>query len=329
METENVPHLNHLVIVAPNWLGDAVMALPAIADIRRACPDLTIAVSARPPIAPLFELVPGVNDVVAAPPPAGRSFDAALLLPNSFHSALAAWRAGIAQRWGYGTDLRGFLLTRAIRAPRPQDHLHQAAAYQRLVRELGYPSGPLQPQLTVPPRAREAAADLLVSAGWDRQRPLVALAPGAAYGGAKRWPPGSFAAVAERLARDGAAVVLVGSAADARAGQEVERASGAPLINLMGRTDLSTLAGVLVQCRALATNDSGAMHVAAALGVAVTAMFGPTDERETRPVGSADPAVLTHAVWCRPCMLRECPIGHGCMQGIAADDVLAAVRRTL
>ena len=171
-----------------------------------------------------------------------------------------------------------------------------------------------------------------------RSPPRVGTAPGRSSrsrlalrtGGAKRWPARSFAAVASALVSDDAAgIVLVGSAGDVRAGTEVEESAAIAPLNLIGRTDLPTLAGVLVSCRGLVTNDSGAMHLAAALGIGVTAMFGPTDERETSPLGSAPPVVLIHDVWCRPCMLRECPLLHRCMRGITVDDVLAAARRTL
>jgi heptosyltransferase-2 len=160
----------------------------------------------------------------------------------------------------------------------------------------------------------------------------VALAPGAAFGGAKRWPARSFAAVANALSTQGASIAIIGAPADAPAGAEVEASISSRVFNLVGKTDLPALAGVLAASRALVTNDSGAMHLAAALGVAVTAMFGPTREKETRPLaasGAPEPAVLTHAVWCRPCMLRECPLRHGCMEGISVDAVLAAARRTL
>jgi heptosyltransferase-2 len=329
--------LNRLVIVAPNWLGDAVMALPAIADVRRAWPAARIAIAARPSIGPLFTLVSGVDDVITLQ--AGgdsrnqieelreQAFDTALLLTNSFHTALLARRAGIAERWGYRADWRGPLLTRAIARP---IGLHQAAFYQRLVGQLGFENGPMEPRIAARPDVRGAGAAALAAAGWDGTRPLVAIAPGAAYGGAKRWPARSFAAMASELVRrDAVGTVLVGSTDDVRAGAEVERAAMVPPLNLIGRTDLRTLAGVLVSCRGLVTNDSGAMHLAAALGVSVTAMFGPTDERVTGPLGSAEPVVLIHDVWCRPCMLRECPLVHRCMRGITVDAVLAAARRTL
>jgi heptosyltransferase-2 len=173
------------------------------------------------------------------------------------------------------------------------------------------------------------AHELLTQAGWDRQAPLIALAPGAAYGGAKRWPAARFAAAAAMLAADGCVAVLIGTPADAPAGDECleQIGRGVPIINLIGATDLTTLAGVLSLCGGLISNDSGAMHLAAALGVPVTAMFGPTDETATRPLGRASSVVLTHPVWCRPCMLRECPLDHRCMLGISADSVIAAARR--
>jgi heptosyltransferase-2 len=336
--------VKRLVILSPNWLGDAVMALPAIADLRRAAPDATITVAARQSVAPLFQLVPDVNDTIVLPNPAaihdvgrwstlgaelaGRDFDTALLFPNSMHAALVVSRAGIPERWGYRTGWRGSLLTRAIQRT---SGLHQVESYQQLVHALGFPNGPVEPRIHVPQDARNAAARLLAQEGWDGRAPLVALAPGAAYGGAKRWPPAYFAELADALAADGVQCVMVGSSGDAASAEEVAR-TGVPeriaLHNVVGRTDLPTLAGVMTHCRALVTNDSGAMHLGAAAGVSVTAVFGPTDETATRPLGDAH-VVLTRPVWCRPCMLRECPIDHRCMRGVGVSAVLASARRTL
>ena len=340
---KTLTHMQRLVILAPNWLGDAVMALPAIADLRRALPGASVTVAARPAIAPLFQLVPEVNDTIVLSGAAsigavagwqslgaelaGRQFDAALLLPNSLRSALLVRRAGIPERWGYRAGWRSGLLTRSVRRTRG---VHQVEYYQRLVRALGFSNGPIEPRVTIPDRARAAAARLLADRGWDGRTPLVALAPGAAYGGAKRWPPQYFAELADSLAMDGVRCVMIGGAADAATGETIlgglERRG--LMINLIGRTDLPTLAGVISCSRGLVTNDSGSMHLAAAAGVGVTAVFGPTDDTATGPIGAAH-AVLVHPVWCRPCMLRECPLDHGCMRGIRVATVLAAARRTL
>jgi heptosyltransferase II len=324
--------MERLVIVAPNWLGDAVMALPAIADVRRATPHAVITVAAKTSIAQLFQIVADANDVIDVGGLDSR-FDTALLLPNSFRSALIAKKAGIPARWGYRTQLRGPLLTRAIAAP---SRVHQAEYYQHLVRALGFPNGPVEPRLTLSPAARELGSRLARDAGWNGRAPLVAIAPGAAYGGAKRWPPSYFAELVDVLSSDGVDCVIVGTDADAATATEVARAARAhasapdrgALHNVVGRTDLPALAGLLANCRALVTNDSGAMHLAAAIGVPVTAVFGPTDDLATHPLGDAH-AVLTHPVWCRPCMLRECPLDHQCLRGIMPAAVVAAARRTL
>ena len=337
MRTDNVAHtlsaVKRLLVVAPNWLGDAVMALPALTDLRAVSPSLEVTVAARSSIAPLFALVGGLSGVLVIggkDDPAvlrSGSFDAAILLPNSFHSALTVWRAGVPERWGYRSDFRGLLLTRAVTPP---DSVHQGAYYHHLIRALGVPTGPLEPRLTVPDGMRDRGAALLEEAGWDRRSLLVALAPGAAYGGAKRWPAASYAALARDLTSDGLMPVLIGGPADRTAGGEVAAAGGGlEMLNLIGRTNLPELAGVLTHCRALVSNDSGAMHFAAAVGVPVTALFGPTDERATHPLGPAPHAILTHQVWCRPCLLRECPLDHRCMRGITVDAATAATRRYL
>ena len=339
--------MQRLVILAPNWLGDAVMALPAIADVRRGLATVHIAVAARAAVAPLFQLAYGVDDTIVL----GRGvslarvgswtqigaelrshrFEAALLFPNSIHAALLAHRAGIPERWGYGGGVRAQWLTRAV--PRIRGG-HQADYYRHLVAALGFSNGDREPRISVPAAARAAAEHLLRETGWNGSTPLVALAPGAAYGGAKRWPPKRFGELAARLAADGVVCVLIGSAADSAAAAEVADAfrshagSAAPLHDLTGRTDLPALAGVLQCCRALVTNDSGAMHLAAAGGVPVTAVFGPTNEKATHPIG-ADHAVVVHPVWCRPCMLRECPIDHRCMRGIEVGTVVDHARRLI
>lgn len=345
--------MRNIVIFAPNWLGDAVMALPAIADVRRHFSEAELTIAARQPLAPLFRSVDGVNAVVTLaanglirravdrPGDARRlasdTFEVALLLPNSFSSAWLAWRAGIPERWGYRSDLRGALLTRTV--ARPRGARHQAAYYQELTRALGISSGPCEPRVRVSDEARGRAAELLASEGVHAADRLIGIAPGAAYGHAKRWPSRHFAELIGRLAHETAAkCALVGSAADREAGREVVECvarSKQPtsVINLIGRTDLPLLIGVMSHCRAFVSNDSGAMHLAAASGLPVTALFGPTDERATSPLARSDVRfpheILTHAVWCRPCMLRECPIDHRCMTGISTSAAFEALGRQL
>jgi heptosyltransferase-2 len=258
----------------------------------------------------------------------GGQFDAVLLLPNSFRVAWAARKAGIAGRWGYGGNLRTWLLNRAV--ARPAGHVHQTVYYANLVRGVGFDVTESLPRVSVVPLTDTRAQALLAQHGVDDVMPIVGFAPGAAGGHAKRWPPARVADVITRLSSmRRATCVLVGAEGDRDAAREIESSlpRDARVVNLIGRTDLRLLAGVLARCDAFVSNDSGAMHLAAALGVPVVAIFGPTDDRVTAPPGGHD--VLIHDVFCRPCMLRDCPIDHRCMKGIAADAVFAAVMARL
>jgi lipopolysaccharide heptosyltransferase II len=336
-----------IVVMLPNWLGDAVMALPAVGAVRHHHPEDRLVVAARRSVAGLFRMVPGVDDVVSldggggwrgaaawraeAHAMAGVHADLAVLLPNSFRSAWTAREAGIPRRWGYAADWRTPLLTRRVEKPRGR--LHQADYYLALVSALGMPVAGDPATIVLPDEVARRAAALLLQHGIAGDRLLVGMAPGAAYGGAKQWPPERFARVARLLyERHGVVSLLVGSGADRSASLRID--AGEAAVDLVGQTDLPLLVGVLARCRAFVSNDSGAMHLAAALGLPVTAVFGPTDERGTapRPSGSASAApheILTSNVWCRPCMLRECPFDHRCMTGIDPEPVLAAVERQI
>jgi heptosyltransferase-2 len=330
-----------LVVLAPNWLGDVMMALPLLADIKRAFAQTMLVVAARPAVAPVYAMVPIVDDVIVlegrgglqtvasaratAQRLAGGSFDAALLLPNSFVSAWTAVRAGIPERWGIARDLRTRLLTTAI--PRPRAYGHQVEYYQAIGRGLGIATGAPYARVSVPETASRAASALFAQHGIGAGRRFVVFAPGAAYGLAKQWLPERFAELARTLAAAGTATVLVGSGADRRTCRQI--AAMASAIDLSGQTDVPTLAAVLSQAAHVVSNDSGAMHLAAAVGAPVTAIFGPTDDRRTAPLraGADSPAatIVSEPVWCRPCMLRECPIDHRCMARITAARVHATI----
>jgi heptosyltransferase-2 len=337
-----------IVIAAPNWLGDAVMGLPALRAVRTSAPGAHLAVAARPSVAALYAMVPEVDAVVPLAPRARLTrpsawrpdvdrlaverFDLAVLLPNSLLSAWVARQAAIPERWGYAAQGRGWLLTRRVKRPRGLPH--QADYYLQLTTALGFPPVPRVAGIAVPAAARDAAAGLLAT-----DRDVVVMAPGAAYGRAKQWPPERFADLALLLFRDrGLATVLVGAGGDAVAAAEIRAALAAlpggrqalaALVDLVGRTDLATLAGVLQRAHAVVANDSGAMHLAGAVGAPVVAVFGATNEHHTAPLpaqlDSPPVRLATHDVWCRPCMLRECPLGHQCMRGIAAAAVAALV----
>jgi heptosyltransferase-2 len=341
-----------LVIRLPNWLGDVMMALPALVAVREAFPGAFLALAAQPSVAPVFEehttirqqQLLTVNKASEAASLREGAFDTILLLTNSFRSAWIAKRSGIPNRWGYAAGARGPLLTKAVGRPRK---VHQSAYYLRLAEGLGANAdsgegdrGVAQPFRAASPRdisplgvteaTRLRTLRLFEQPGIAPGTPLVGFAPGAAYGHAKRWPPERVAHVIMRLWQErGVRSVLVGAGGDREAGRAIE--STVPpdvgLVNLIGRTDLRLLMGVIHACRGFVSNDSGAMHLAAALGVPVTAIFGPTDERATAPLGDHD--VLLHPVFCRPCMLRECPIDHRCMKRISEEDVYGALTRRM
>lgn len=212
--------------------------------------------------------------------------------------------------------------------------MHQGAYYQHLVGQLGVANGPLEPRIHIPEAALEAARTLLRQRGWSEGRPLVVLAPGAAYGKAKQWIPSYVTQLISDLVRERAmSCALVGSRGDAPTTRAIRDAAPkelqAGIFDLAGATTLPMLAAVITMAAACVSNDSGAMHLAAAAGVPVVGIFGSTNEKATSPLAHRDVAtdVLTHPVWCRPCMLRECPIDHRCMTGIEPARVMAAVDR--
>lgn len=323
--------IGRLIVRAPNWLGDAVMALPALEAVRRGHAAATIVLAARAAVAPLFEedTPAGPNEILVvdgareAAQLRDAKADAILLLPNSLGSAWAASRAGIAERWGFRTAGRGWMLTRAL--ARPRGRVHHIDYYLALARGLDLEVLSRAPRLAARRVTLEQADALLARHGAEPHARLVGFAPGAAYGHAKRWPPQRVAAVIGALATRGAGAVLVGAAADRDTARAIESSlpAGTRVVNLVGRTTLRQLVGVVARCAAFVSNDSGAMHVAAALGVPLTAIFGPTDERITAPGGGAD--VIVRDVFCRPCLLRECPIDHRCMKRIDVDSVLRSV----
>jgi heptosyltransferase-2 len=332
-----------LVVVAPNWLGDAVMALPLLSDVSLAWPDAHISVAARRSVAPLFSMAPPVNQVVTLDSRSGRygwrlwrgdarrlaegQYDAALLLPNSFGAAWVTSRAGIPERWGFARDLRGRLLTRAVK--RPSSAMHQAEYYQVLAAGLGISPGPRLVTLNIPTESIVSAKSLLSEAGLSEGRAFVVMAPGAAYGRAKQWLPSRFAELSVMVAEERAATVLVGTKADVGVCRAICVSAGGGIIDLCDRTDLTTLAALMSMSAATIANDSGAMHLAAAAGAKVVAIFGPTDYQHTSPLFAGAnvpaPTIISSDVWCRPCMLRECPLDHRCMTQISARSVFDAL----
>ena len=329
-----------ILIRGPNWVGDAVLAIPAMRAVRERFPQAEITLLVRPWVAGLFTSAGFVDKVWSEEKPSGvtawarimkqirgRKFDLALLLPNSFESALMMFLGRVPRRVGYATDGRRWMLTTFIRPP---DKLqHQVHYYLDLVKVLSASASRPSIEIEATGEERSDARRLLASEGIPARTPFLVLNPGAAYGSAKRWHEDRFAAVADQLARDfGMAVALIGSPNERPLAEQIRRRIEARAAVLTGETSLETLIGVLAESSLMITNDSGPMHIAAALGVPTVAVFGSTDDRVTAPYGPRT-RVVKHAVECSPCLLRECPIDHRCMNRVSVEDVCRAARELI
>ena len=329
------PQTRRILLRAPNWLGDAVMSLPVLAGLTHLFPAAQITILAAPRVAPLFSGQPGVAEVLPYPPGQEKwrfllglkhKFDLALALPNSLESALGLWLTRTPHRLGYAADGRAPLLTLALKARKRLRGLHQVFYYLGLLEAFGPVKTFLPPRLSLSEAEMVEARNLLP--GHDNQpgAPLIGLAPGAAYGPAKRWPAERFAAVGDlMLAEFQAGLVLLGGPEDREAADEVQHHGKGKYLNLAGQTTLRQALMVLSQLNVLITNDSGLMHAAAALGVPVVALFGSTDPAATGPFTSRA-KVIHHPLPCGPCLQRTCLRDYACLTEITVDEVAAAAR---
>lgn len=323
-----------LVVRTPNWLGDTVLALPALRALRAARPAARLSLIGR--WAPLLA-GQGVGDVLLPYPrgfTARRRFARALrgerpslavLLPNSFEAAAAAWRWGARRRLGFDTDARRMLLTDPV--PMPSPRLHQAEEYAVLLAGLDIAVVDTTPVWTL---GEDAAADrevteLLDGVGVAKDAPLIGLHLGAAFGSSKLWPAEAFGRLAARLAAGGLEPLLLGSGADSAVAAAVLQAAGQPVASLVGRDRPVLLARLLARLDCLVSGDTGVAHLAAALGVPTVTLFGPTDSRLTAP-RSAKARILEGPAPCAPCFLPVCPIDHVCLRAIGPEAVEAGVR---
>jgi heptosyltransferase II len=338
-----------ILVRATNWVGDAIMALPALCAIRERFPDAQIAVVARPYVADIYRDQQICDRLIAYDPHgehagfSGRErlagelrtqkFDVALLLQNAFDAAWLAWRAGIPQRIGYARDGRSVLLTKAVPVPKTGEiPEHEQFYYLELVRRAGWVdslSGESSISLKLPSQSKLRAGECLLAAGSRPKALRVAIGAGASYGSAKCWPPARFAAVADRLIDEfDADVILFGTPAEKTVSSAIAAAMRRRPIDLTGTTAIADLPALLSQCQLFLGNDSGAMHVAAAVGLPLVAVFGPTDPYGTAPV-TPRCTIVQEKPYCSPCFLRKCPTDHRCMTKVTPDAVEAAARSWL
>lgn len=332
--------IRRILIRATNWLGDAVMCTPAIGAVRTAFPDARITVLANPLVAALFSPHPWVDEVTVYDRSgrhkglAGRlrlagelrrqRFDLAVLFQDAFDAALITWLAGIPIRLGNRSDGRGLLLTHGFPLDLQPKGEHQSANYLALLRHFGI-VGDTLPQLLATTTAEDRSlAERLAGYGIAPGDFVIGINPGATYGSAKRWYPDRFAAVAQDLAKSWqAAVVITGGPGETAIAADIEQGLYGNCANLAGKMTVRELMALIKRCGFFITNDSGPMHVAAAFGVPLVAVFGSTDHTTTYPLARYA-MVVRETVDCAPCLKRECPTDHRCMTAVTPAAVIAA-----
>jgi heptosyltransferase II len=326
---------NKILVRATNWVGDAVMSLPALRALRQRFPNAEVSILAKPWVADLYGREPLCDRMIPYTPRnwrekwrAGRDlaaerFDCAILLQNAFEAAAVAFVARIPERIGYARDGRSPLLTRAVAVPRPGEiPRHERFYYLELLRRAEIidvlPDNDCI-RLDGAGAAREVGVARFRALGMGDT--VIGMSPGAAYGNAKRWLPERFAEAANRVARElGASVAIFGSKDERELCGKIAAAISPPVKNLAGETSLSEFIDLAAACRVYLSNDSGGMHIASALGVPTVAIFGATDDTTTGPTGPLA-RVVREPVECSPCLKRECPIDHRCMTRVSADRV--------
>jgi lipopolysaccharide heptosyltransferase II len=329
-----------ILVRAANWVGDGIMSLPALEALRARLPGTEVVLLVKPWVSEIYWYHPAVSRLIVYDPKTrhrglsgfqklieeirAERFEAALLFQNAFQAALIAWAARIPVRVGYATDGRAGLLTDAIIRPPASHYGHQAGYYLQLLFRAGLienPQIPAQVRIQIQQAEKNWAAKQLKAMGLSGPRFLIGLNPGAAFGPAKRWRFDRYADLADRLIGALHADVLIfGSSGERLLAEKIARAMKHTPIVLAGETSMRQLMALLAQCRLVVTNDSGPMHLAAALGLPVVAIFGSTDERATGPLGGRA-RVVKNEVECSPCGLRRCPIDFRCMEGLSVDQV--------
>jgi heptosyltransferase-2 len=333
-----------ILIVAPSWIGDALLAQPLLRRLHDKLGSVRIDALAPTWCGPLLERMPEIEEVIASPFAHGelklgarwrlgrelakRKYDQAIVLPNSFKSALIPFFANIPLRAGYAGESRYGLLN-LVHKLDPAKLPLMAERYAQLAEkpgaELPRPLPPVRLQVDPVNTARTTARLAL-----DRSSPIAAFCPGAEYGPAKRWPAQHFAALARALSARGYAVWLIGSGKDADLGEEIRAQSDAACHNLCGQTDIAAAIDLIACARLVVSNDSGLMHVAAALGKPLIALYGSSSPAHTPPLSLSSPAgsarIVKIDIECSPCFARACPLGHfRCMNDLLPERVLAEI----
>ena len=332
--------IRKILIRSVNWIGDAVMTTPAISAIREHFPHAEIAILANALVSQLFSHHPGIDTIITFDRQgkhhgiAGRlrlaaelrkhAFDLAVILPNSFDSALVPWLAGIPARIGKGSDGRTLLLSGRYNAAKGSPPCHEVEYYLNLMHCFGITGSSTHPHLFITSAEESRASALLAESGIQSDDFVLGINPGASYGSAKRWYPDRFAQVARRLADEWSAkVVIFGGPGETGIATDIESRLEGTSVNVAGKTTVRELMALIKRCNFFITNDSGPMHIAAAFDVPLVAIFGSTDHTGTSPYNSKS-VVVRNNVECAPCKLRECPTDHRCMTTVTEESVINA-----
>lgn len=331
----------NILVRMPNWIGDLVMATPVLTDLRKAFPKAKITAMCRTPLSDLLKTDEAIDELFCFTKPsndfvrrddlrdiiakiAAGKYDVGVLLTHSFSSAWWFWQGKVERRIGYSAHFRKILLTDSL--PFSKEKEHEVITYKKILKPLGVPISQTAPRLYVAAVEVEESKELLYQRGYIKGKKLIGINPGAAYGSAKCWPPERFRALAMRLMleKTDAYVVFFGDASTASLVKEISRGLPEKVIDLAGVTSLRELACIIKDCDVLVTNDSGPMHIGAASGVPLVALFGSTDDKLTGPYGQKE-SVINKKVKCSPCFKRVCPIDFPCMKEIGVDEVLMRV----
>jgi heptosyltransferase II len=321
-----------IVVRGTNWIGDAVMQIPALRFLRSSFPEAEITLCTREWTAPLFRGASFIDHLL--PIAQGESvfaqarrwrkecFDLAVLFTNSTSTALVSKLARTPRRFGYAADGRSILLSDALPVPQWKNSRHEVYYYLNLVRKVAASygaGGALADDVPVLEVAADSATAVLEKAGTGGLKPLVSFCPGSTNSRAKRWSAESYAALGDRLHSScGAQIMLIGSENDANVSAQVSGLMWHRPIILTGKTSLGELIGILQKCDLLVTNDTGPAHIGAAVGTSTIVVFGPTNPKTTAPMGAE---IVRENVECSPCMLRDCPIDHRCMTRVTVERV--------
>ncbi len=334
----------NLLVRGVNWVGDAVMTLPALRVLRKALPETRISLFAKPWVSPLFEKDPNIDETIiygdkyqgiigkikVSRVLSKKGFCSAILFQNAFEAALIAFLAGIRERVGYNRDGRGFLLTTAIPMPRNGQKKHHIYYYLNLIEQLGIKAEFSVPYIYLSLDERLSARELLK----EMKRPILGINPGAAFGSAKRWFPDRFAEVANWFLKDtSGSVVIFGGKNEVGIAQEINKLIPENKLLLAGKTSLRELISIISECDVFITNDSGPLHIAYAVGTPLVGIFGSTDPELTGPPPQAEECsavVIVHNLPCAPCFERKCRKKDlTCMYDVTSDDVYLGMKKIL